>query len=55
MAQTELLVSSFNITLHAGLTRNPRPKEFAKATYDDEENEGSIVGRMPPSDSEGED
>ncbi|KAI0815954.1 hypothetical protein GGR55DRAFT_372386 [Xylaria sp. FL0064] len=32
------------------------PKEFAKATYDDkEENEESVVGQMPPSDSEGED
>ncbi|KAI0432585.1 hypothetical protein F5Y09DRAFT_136112 [Xylaria sp. FL1042] len=32
------------------------PKEFAKSTYDDDEgNEESIVGQMPPSDSEGED
>ncbi|KAI1306808.1 hypothetical protein F5Y03DRAFT_128442 [Xylaria venustula] len=31
------------------------PKEFAKATYDDEEDEESTVGRMPPSDSEDED
>ncbi|KAI1276115.1 hypothetical protein F5Y07DRAFT_140766 [Xylaria sp. FL0933] len=32
------------------------PKEFAKATYDDdEENEESVVGQMPPSDSEDED
>ncbi|KAI0971320.1 hypothetical protein F4678DRAFT_461269 [Xylaria arbuscula] len=31
------------------------PKEFAKATYDDEEDEESTVGKMPPSDSEGED
>ncbi|KAI1630904.1 hypothetical protein F4809DRAFT_226471 [Biscogniauxia mediterranea] len=31
------------------------PKEFAKFTYDSEEDEESTVGRMPPSDSEGED
>ncbi|KAI8629467.1 hypothetical protein F5Y19DRAFT_475451 [Xylariaceae sp. FL1651] len=31
------------------------PKEFAKATFGDEENEESTVGKMPPSDSEGED
>ncbi|KAI1430175.1 hypothetical protein F5Y12DRAFT_6354 [Xylaria sp. FL1777] len=31
------------------------PKEFAKATYDDEEDEESVVGKMPPSDSDGED
>ncbi|KAI0206302.1 hypothetical protein F4808DRAFT_455065 [Astrocystis sublimbata] len=30
------------------------PKEFAKATYDDDEEE-STVGKMPPSDSEDED
>lgn len=35
------------------LTRNPRPKEFARATYDeDEDEEESNVGKMPPSDSE---
>ncbi|KAJ8128589.1 hypothetical protein O1611_g5046 [Lasiodiplodia mahajangana] len=32
------------------------PKEFAKITYDDEdEDEESTVGKMPPSDSEDED
>ncbi|KAI0525972.1 hypothetical protein F5B22DRAFT_262086 [Xylaria bambusicola] len=32
------------------------PKEFAKATFDDDdEDEESNVGKMPPSDSEGED
>ncbi|KAI1180695.1 hypothetical protein F4777DRAFT_259079 [Nemania sp. FL0916] len=31
------------------------PKEFAKATYDDDEDEESTVGQMPPSDSEEED
>ncbi|KAM7220144.1 hypothetical protein V8F06_004472 [Rhypophila decipiens] len=31
------------------------PKEFTKNTYDDEEDEDSTVGKMPPSDSEEED
>ncbi|KAI1377610.1 nucleic acid-binding protein [Hypoxylon crocopeplum] len=31
------------------------PKEFPRSTYDDEEDEDSNVGRMPPSDSEDED
>ncbi|KAK4207571.1 hypothetical protein QBC37DRAFT_355094 [Rhypophila decipiens] len=31
------------------------PKEFTKNTYDDEEDENSTVGKMPPSDSEEED
>ncbi|KAK4207069.1 hypothetical protein QBC37DRAFT_487759 [Rhypophila decipiens] len=30
------------------------PEEFAKNTYDDEEDEDSTVGKMPPSDSEEE-
>ncbi|KAK6828122.1 translation initiation factor 1A/IF-1 [Apiospora arundinis] len=31
------------------------PKEFAKKTYDDESEDESNVGKMPPSDSEDED
>ncbi|KAM7211803.1 hypothetical protein V8F06_012809 [Rhypophila decipiens] len=31
-----------------------QPKEFAKNTYDDSEDEDSTVGKMPPSDSEEE-
>ncbi|KAI0406082.1 hypothetical protein F4802DRAFT_116273 [Xylaria palmicola] len=31
------------------------PKEFAKETYDDDEDEDSNVGKLPPSDSEEED
>ncbi|KAI6086178.1 nucleic acid-binding protein [Hypoxylon rubiginosum] len=31
------------------------PKEFPRATLEDEEDEDSTVGRMPPSDSEDED
>ncbi|KAI0132091.1 hypothetical protein BJ170DRAFT_230473 [Xylariales sp. AK1849] len=30
------------------------PKEFARATYDDEDDEESNVGKMPPSDSDEE-
>ncbi|GAB1319656.1 hypothetical protein MFIFM68171_09866 [Madurella fahalii] len=30
------------------------PKKFVKNTYGDEEDEDSTVGKMPPSDSEGE-
>ncbi|KAF2971070.1 hypothetical protein GQX73_g2520 [Xylaria multiplex] len=35
--------------------QNYWPKEFAKSTYEDDEDEESTVGKMPPSDSEGED
>ncbi|TGJ84159.1 hypothetical protein E0Z10_g4599 [Xylaria hypoxylon] len=35
--------------------RNYWPKGFAKTTYEDDEDEESTVGKMPPSDSESED
>ncbi|KAI0423165.1 hypothetical protein F5X98DRAFT_5498 [Xylaria grammica] len=44
-----------NVTIHAGLTQNSRPKEFAKTTYEDDEDGESTIGKMPPLDSEGED
>lgn len=31
-----------------------RPKQFPKNTYDDEDDDESNVGKMPPSDSEDE-
>ena len=31
-----------------------RPKEFSRSTYEDEDDEESNVGKMPPSDSEDE-
>ncbi|GAW12185.1 hypothetical protein ANO14919_015460 [Xylariales sp. No.14919] len=35
--------------------QNYWPKEFAKTTYEDEEDGESTIGKMPPLDSEGED
>lgn len=36
------------------LTLRHRPKQFAKNTYGEEEDEDSTVGKLPPSDSEEE-
>lgn len=56
MAQTELLVSKLGIVVSIGSETNTmsRPKEFARFTYEDDEDEDSTVGKMPPSDSEDE-